>query len=76
MQKKRRGVDVVAGYVEPHTRPQTMQLLKGLECLPNRRLNIRGIRLKEFDLDAAIERKPQLILVDELAHRTRKAAGI
>ncbi|WP_411336857.1 ATP-binding protein [Ruminococcus gauvreauii] len=66
--EKRRGVDVVAGYVEPHTRPQTMQLLKGLECLPNREIEHKGIRLKEFDLDAAIERKPQLILVDELAH--------
>ncbi|MCH1981613.1 sensor histidine kinase KdpD [Ruminococcus sp. OA3] len=66
--EKRRGVDVIVGYVEPHTRPQTMQLLKGLECLQNQEIEHKGIRLKELDLDAAIERKPQLILVDELAH--------
>lgn len=65
---KQRGVDVVAGYVEPHARPQTMQLLDGLEILPNREIRHGAITLHEFDLDAAIERKPQLILVDELAH--------
>lgn len=70
--EKCRGVDAVVGYVEPHTRPQTMQLLNGLECIPNREIEHKGIRLKEFDLDAAIERKPQLILVDELAHTNAK----
>ena len=62
------GVDVLIGYVEPHTRPETMQLLQGLPSLPPRTLQYRNIELKEFDLDEALKRKPQLILVDELAH--------
>lgn len=65
---KSRGVDVVAGYVEPHVRPETMALLEGLEQLPNRVVTHDQITLREFDLDAAIQRNPQLILVDELAH--------
>ena len=62
------GVDVVAGYVEPHTRPETLALLDGLEQLPPRQIPYKGIELREFDLDAALKRHPQLILVDELAH--------
>ena len=65
---KRRGIDVVVGYVEPHARPQTAQLLDGLEIIPTRSIAHGTITLNEFDLDAAIRRKPQLILVDELAH--------
>lgn len=65
---KSKGQDVVVGYVEPHKRPQTAKLLEGLECLPVRKVNYKGISLKEFDLDTAIKRKPQIILVDELAH--------
>ena len=65
---KHRGIDVVAGYVEPHARPQTQELLQGLEQIPNRMINYNGSTLREFDLDAAIKRKPSLILVDELAH--------
>lgn len=57
------GMDVAVGYVEPHTCPETLALLDGLERLPNQR-----VRPGEFDLDAALQRKPQLILVDELAH--------
>lgn len=64
----KRGIDVVVGYVEPHTRPETMQLLNGLDILPPITVEYRNIQLKEFDLDAALKRKPQLILVDELAH--------
>ena len=67
---KLQGVDVVAGYIEPHTRPQTMALLRGLEQLPPLVLEHKGLRLEDFDLDAAIRRKPRLILVDELAHTT------
>lgn len=70
---KKRGVDVVAGYIEPHARPQTAALVKGLEQLPPLRLNYKNIELSEFDLDSAIRRRPQLILVDELAHTN--AAG-
>ena len=65
---KRHGVDVVVGYVEPHTRPQTMALLNGLESIPPKAVQHKSISLNEFDLDTAINRKPQLILVDELAH--------
>ena len=67
-QAKKEGIDVVVGYVEPHARPDTLALLDGLEVLPRKEIAYRGIKLKEFDLDLALERKPQLILVDELAH--------
>src|SRR5205809_4498092 len=59
------GVHVVVGYVEPHNRPETEALLEGLEILPPRLVSYRGVNLKEFDLDAALARRPQLILVDE-----------
>src|SRR5262249_12548869 len=62
------GVDVVVGYVEPHGRPETQALLNGLEALPPRLVPYRGVSLREFDLDAALARRPQLLLVDELAH--------
>ena len=65
---KRRGVDVVAGYIEPHERPATARLVRGLEQVPHELVEHNGITLTEFDLDAAIVRAPQLILVDELAH--------
>lgn len=65
---KRRGVDVVAGYIEPHERPATARLLDGLEQIPHELVEHNGITLNEFDLDAAIMRAPQLVLVDELAH--------
>lgn len=62
------GADVVVGYVEPHTRTDTLALLDGLEVLPPREVAHRGITLREFDLDAALARCPQIVLVDELAH--------
>lgn len=65
---KHRGIDVVAGYIEPHARPQTTALLNGLECLPTKTVEYNSILLHEFDIDSAIARHPQLILVDELAH--------
>lgn len=65
---KSRGIDVIAGYIEPHVRPQTAALINGLECLPNLVTEYNGITLSEFNLDAALARHPQLILVDELAH--------
>lgn len=65
---KKAGVDVVVGYIEPHTRPETLALLNGLELLSTLEIKYKGITLKEFDLDGALERNPQLILVDELAH--------
>lgn len=65
---KKDGIDVVSGYIEPHDRPETMTVLQGLEALPPLEILYKGILLKEFDLDGAIRRKPELILVDELAH--------
>ena len=72
-QAKEKGRDVVAGYVERHVRPETSALLEGLEQLPCKEIRYKGVALKEFDLDGALARKPQLILVDELAHSN--AAG-
>ena len=66
--EKKEGVDVVVGYIEPHARPETEALVPGLECLPAKQIPYRGINLREFDLDAALARKPELLLVDELAH--------
>jgi len=66
--QQKAGVDVVVGYVEPHGRPETEALLEGLEVLSPRAVEYRGVTLREFDLDAALKRKPALILVDELAH--------
>ena len=65
---KNQGIDVVAGYIEPHARPKTAALLNGLELLSTKEVEYNGIILHEFDIDAALKRKPQLILVDELAH--------
>lgn len=62
---KKDGIDVIAGYIEPHIRPETTVLLEGLESLPPLEINYKGIVLKEFDLDEAIRRMPELILVDE-----------
>jgi two-component system sensor histidine kinase KdpD len=62
------GVEVVAGYVEPHNRPETQALLEGFEEIPPLNIPYRGVMLREFNLDAALARHPQLILVDELAH--------
>lgn len=67
-QRQREGVDVVVGYVETHGRPETEALLAGLEVLPRRRVFYRGIILTELDVDAVLARRPQLVLVDELAH--------
>jgi len=65
---KARGIDVVVGYVEPHGRAETERLLEGLEQLPFLQVAYRGATLREFDLDAALARRPAVLLVDELAH--------
>ncbi|HKE89992.1 MAG TPA: sensor histidine kinase KdpD [Gemmatimonadales bacterium] len=66
--KQKDGVRVLIGVVETHGRPETAALLSGLDVLSRRTIEYRGITLDEFDLDAALERRPALILVDELAH--------
>ena len=62
------GVDVVVGVVETHGRRETEALLEGLEIMPRRQVEYRGHTLEEMDLDALLARRPQLALVDELAH--------
>jgi two-component system sensor histidine kinase KdpD len=62
------GVDLVVGYVEPHGRVETERLLEGLDQLPFLEVRYRGTLKREFDLDAALRRKPATLLVDELAH--------
>src|SRR6201988_5222883 len=62
------GADVLVGYVEPHGRAETERLLEGLPRLPPLPVSYRGIVRLEFDLDAALARHPQILLVDELAH--------
>lgn len=65
---KEQGIDVVLGYIEPHERPQTKALVAGLEQIPGKKIKHGNIELSELDLDAVLERKPQLVLVDEFAH--------
>ena len=67
-EKLRSGMDVVVGYVDPNTSPETMQLLDGLETVPLKTSRNGNYQTKEFDLDAALEKKPELIVVDEIAH--------
>ncbi|MCI2419247.1 sensor histidine kinase KdpD [Saccharopolyspora sp. K220] len=63
-----RGTDVVVGFVEDHGRTKTAALLDGLEVLPRARINHRGVELTELDLDGLLARKPEVAIVDELAH--------
>ncbi|MFZ2446017.1 MAG: histidine kinase [Syntrophobacteraceae bacterium] len=65
---EREGVDVVAGLVETHGRVDTAELIAGLEVVPRKQVQYRGITLEEMDLDAVLARKPEVALVDELAH--------
>lgn len=62
------GLDVLVGYAEPHIRPDTEAILLALEILPYQFVEYRGAKLKEFDLDAALARKPVICCVDEIAH--------
>jgi len=67
-EQRRDGVDVVIGVVETHGRAETEALLPGLEVLSRRTMEYRGTVLREFDLDAALVRRPAILLIDELAH--------
>lgn len=67
-EQRRDGVDVVIGVVETHGRAETEALVNGLEVLPRRAVDYRGAVLQEFDLDAALARRPAVVLIDELAH--------
>ncbi|TWF79445.1 two-component system sensor histidine kinase KdpD [Pseudonocardia hierapolitana] len=66
--RRDRGTDVVVGLVETHGRSKTTALLDGLEVVPRRELAHRGVTLTELDVDAVLARKPQVVLIDELAH--------
>ncbi|WP_005031912.1 sensor histidine kinase [Holophaga foetida] len=68
------GVDVVAGFLDTHGRPESQALTAGLEVLPRKSFPYRGATLEEFDLEAALARKPKVILVDELAHANAPGA--
>jgi two-component system sensor histidine kinase KdpD len=65
---RQRGVDVVIGYVEPHARPETTAQIGKLEVIPARALQYHGIEIREMDLQAVLDRKPTVALVDEFAH--------
>ena len=65
---RNRGEDVVVGVVETHKRSETEALLKGLEIIESKEIEYKGIRLLEPDVDAILARKPQVVLIDELAH--------
>ena len=69
---KKHKIDVVAGYIEPHDRPDTQALVEGLETIAPMEVVYKGVKLREFNLDAALKRNPRLILVDELAHTNVK----
>jgi two-component system sensor histidine kinase KdpD len=66
--RSERGADVVVAFAEPHGRPHTEALIDGLEVVPRKRLTYRGGTFEEMDVDAVLARKPQIALVDELAH--------
>ena len=73
-ERRREGMDVVIGYIEKHDRLDTIALMQGLECIALKAIMYHGITLEEFDLDQALQRHPQLILVDELAHTNVQGA--
>ena len=66
--RRRDGADVVVGVVETHGRRETEALLEGLEVIPRQQVEYKGHLLAEMDLDAILKRRPQLVLIDELAH--------
>jgi two-component system sensor histidine kinase KdpD len=65
---RKRGVDVVVGFVEPHGRAETIALVEGLEVIPRKRIEYRSVVVEEMDLQAVLARKPQIAVVDEIAH--------
>ncbi len=67
-QRLKEGVEVLVGIVETHGRSETAALLEGMRVLPRKQLEHRGFTLEEFDIDAVLAQRPQLVLVDELAH--------
>ena len=73
--RQARGTDVVAGFVEAYGRPATEELIDGLEVIPRNVVDYRGRRLEEMDLDAILRRRPEVALIDELAHTNVPGSG-
>jgi two-component system sensor histidine kinase KdpD len=73
--RRGRGADVVAGFVESYGRPATEELINGLEVIPRETVDYRGRRLDEMDLDTVLRRRPEVALVDELAHTNVPGSG-
>src|SRR6202012_4270353 len=73
--RQRRGGDVVAGFVESYGRPLTEELINGLEVIPRKVSDYRGIRFEEMDRDAVLRRRPEVALIDELAHTNVPGSG-
>src|SRR5689334_17029509 len=65
---KKRGVDVVLGFIETHGRADTAALVRDLEEVPRRQIEYRGVTVEEMDIDGVLARKPKIVVVDELAH--------
>jgi two-component system sensor histidine kinase KdpD len=72
--RHRRGEDVVVGFVEPHKRPETIALMQGLEQIPTKKFDYRGKTIEEMDTGAIVQRRPEWVLVDELAHTNAPGA--
>jgi two-component system sensor histidine kinase KdpD len=70
-----RGADVVVGFVETHKRPYTMEQLRDLPVIPRKQVQYRGSEWEEMDLDAVIARRPEVVLIDELAHTNVPGSG-
>ncbi|MGH7609652.1 MAG: universal stress protein [Candidatus Dormibacteria bacterium] len=73
--RRQRGRDVVIGFVETHGRPHTADYIRDLEVVPRQRIRYRDTDLQEMDLDAVLARRPQVVLVDELAHTNVPGSG-
>jgi two-component system sensor histidine kinase KdpD len=73
--RRERGADVVAGFVEAYGRPHTQELIAGLEVIPRKVVDYRGQQMAEMDLDAILRRRPEVALIDELAHTNVPDAG-
>ena len=74
--EKLKGNDIVIGYIETHNRKETAELVKGFELIPRKTYEYKSTTVQEMDLDAIIARKPQIVLVDELAHTNAPEADI
>jgi hypothetical protein len=73
--RRRRGTDVVVGFVEAHGRPVTIAAMEGLDVLPRKAVEYHGARFEELDLDAVLARDPEVVLIDELAHSNIPGSG-